>query len=92
MKDKEGKVGSPNAPIQIDLFIRNGEYILIEIKFSADYEHVERFYKIGELYKELTGQTPKFIFVAVDMGKKGGKRYQDLDIQLITYDDLETEM
>lgn len=92
IKDKEGKVGSPNTEIEIDLLIKNGEHILIEIKSSADEAHVDRFYKIGDFYQEENGIKPTLIFVAVDMKRKGERRCFDLGIQLITYDELEDEL
>ncbi len=89
IKDKEGRIGAPNANIQIDCVIRNGKPLLIEIKSSADEAHVDRFYKIGELYAEKEGITPELLFVAVIMKEKGEIRCKQLGIQLITYDELE---
>ncbi len=89
IKDKEGRIGAPNADIQIDCVIRNGKHLLIEIKSSADEAHVDRFYKIGELYAEKEGITPELLFVAVIMKEKGEIRCKQLGIQLITYDELE---
>jgi len=91
IKDKEGRVGFPNSQIQADLLIRNGEHFLAEIKSSADEAHVDRLYKIGELYAEKVGITPKLLFVAVTMDQEGVNLCQKLGIQLITYDELEEE-
>ena len=89
IKDKEGKVGFPNSQIQADLLIRNGQHLLAEIKSSADEAHVDRLYKIGELYAEKVGIVPKLLFVAVTMDQEGVNLCQKLGIQLITYDELE---
>ncbi len=89
IKDKEGKVGAPNSQIQMDLLIRNGQHFLVEIKSSADEAHVDRLYKIGELYAEKVGIVPKLLFVAVTMEEEGVNLCQKLGIQLITYDELE---
>ncbi|MDI6734963.1 MAG: DUF3782 domain-containing protein [bacterium] len=89
VKDKEGKVGVPNSQIQMDLLIRNGQHFLAEIKSSADEAHVDRLYKIGELYTEKVGIVPKLLFVAVTMEEEGVNLCQKLGIQLITYDELE---
>mgnify|MGYP001617618486 CR=1 FL=1 len=89
IKDKEGKVGAPNSQIQVDLLIRNGDHFLAEIKSSADEAHVDRLYKIGELYTEKVGIVPKLLFVAVSMEEEGVNLCQKLGIQLITYDELE---
>jgi hypothetical protein len=64
---------------------------LAEIKSSADEAHVDRLYKIGELYAEKVGITPKLLFVAVTMEEEGVNLCQKLGIQLITYDELEEE-
>ncbi|MDI6793605.1 MAG: DUF3782 domain-containing protein [bacterium] len=89
IRDNKGKVGHPNSDIQVDLLIRNGEHLLIEIKSSADEAHVNRLYKIGELYTEKVGIKPKLLFVAVTMREEGELLCQQLGIQLITYDELE---
>ncbi|MBU2461532.1 DUF3782 domain-containing protein [bacterium] len=88
-KDKNGVVGSPNSEIQVDILIKNGEHYLAEIKSSADSAHVNRFYKIGELYNTKEKIKPKLLFIAVIMDDKGAKLCQELGIQLITYDELE---
>ncbi|MFH1562019.1 MAG: DUF3782 domain-containing protein [Nitrospirota bacterium] len=90
-KDKEGMVGAPNAEIQVDLLMRNGEHYLVEIKSSADSAHVERLYKIGQFYTEKIKIKPKLLFVAVTMEKTGILLCRELGIQLITYDELTEE-
>ena len=88
-KDTKGIVGVPNSEIQADLLLRNGEHYLAEIKSSADTAHVNRFYKIGELYTEKEKVKQKLLFIAVMMDEKGKKLCEELGIQLITYDELE---
>lgn len=88
-KDKKGIVGVANSDIQADLLLRNGEHILAEIKSSADTAHVNRFYKIGELYADIEKVKPKLLFIAVMMDEKGKKLCEELGIQLITYDELQ---
>ena len=88
-RDKKGIVGVPNSDIQADLLLRNGQHYLAEIKSSADTAHVNRLYKIGELYADKEKVKPKLLFIAVIMDEKGKKLCEELGIQLITYDELE---
>mgnify|MGYP001588992209 CR=1 FL=1 len=88
-KDTKGIVGVPNSDIQADLLQGNGEHILAEIKSSADTAHVNRFYKVGELYTEKEKVKPKLLFIAVMMDEKGKRLCEELGIQLITYDELQ---
>jgi len=38
--------------------------------------------------KQITGALPKMIFVAVDMKEEGKKSCQELNVQLITYENI----
>ena len=42
----------------------------------------------AKLYEQITGVFPKTIFVVVNMNEEGKKSCQELDVQLITYDEI----
>jgi len=88
VQNKNGFVFGYSHEIQGDLLIKNGQDYLIEIKSSAGSSDVTILYRKAKLYEQITGVFPKTIFVAVDMKEEGKKSCQELNIQVITYDEI----
>jgi len=61
---------------------------VIEIKLSAGSSDVSILHCKAKLYEQITGVFPKTIFVVVNMNEEGKKSCQELNIQLITYDEI----
>ena len=87
-QDKDGFVFGYPQEIQVDLLLKNKEDYVVEIKSSAGSGDVTLLHRKAMLYTQITGIPPKMIFVAVNMNKEGRKSCQELNIELITYDDL----
>ncbi|MFH1954840.1 MAG: DUF3782 domain-containing protein [Pseudomonadota bacterium] len=87
-QDKDGFVFGYPQEIQVDLLLKNKEDYVVEIKSSAGSGDVTLLHRKAKLYTQITGTSPKMIFVAVNMNKEGRKSCQKLNIELITYDDL----
>ena len=88
VQDKDGFVFGYPQEIQGDLLIKDGEDYLVEIKSSAGSGDVTILHRKAKLYKQITGVLPKMIFVAVDMKEEGKKSCQELNVQLITYENI----
>ncbi|MFH1861086.1 MAG: DUF3782 domain-containing protein [bacterium] len=86
--DKDGFVFGYPQEIQTDLLIKNGQDYLIEIKSSAGSSDVSILHRKAKLYERITGIFPKTIFVAVDMKEEGKKSCKELNIQVITYEEM----
>lgn len=86
--DKDGLVFGYPQEVQIDLLLKNKEEYLVEIKSLAGSGDVTLFSRKNKFYTQTTGTSPKMIFVAVDMNNEGRKSCKELNIQLITYDEL----
>ncbi|MDI6792448.1 MAG: DUF3782 domain-containing protein, partial [bacterium] len=86
--DKDGFVFGYPQEIQIDLLLKNGEHYLVEIKSSAGSGDVTLFSRKVKFYTQVTGVLPRMIFVAVNMNEEGRRSCQELNIQLITYEEL----
>ncbi|MEW6686181.1 MAG: DUF3782 domain-containing protein [Candidatus Edwardsbacteria bacterium] len=87
-QDKDGFVFGYPHEVQIDLLLKNEEHYLVEIKSSAGSGDVILFSRKAKFYTDTTGISPKLIFVAVDINDEGRRSCQELNIQLITYEDL----
>ena len=62
--DREGFVFGYPATVEVDIVIRDGEHILVEIKSHVRKSDVGVLLRKGELYKRVKGITPKLVFVS----------------------------
>jgi len=62
--DREGFVFGYPATVEVDIVIRDGEHILVEIKSHVRKSDVGVLLRKGELYKKVKGITPKLVFVS----------------------------
>ena len=87
-RDEEGFVFGYPAEIQIDLLAKNDCHLLIEIKSSANRSDVVLFSKKAELYQKKTDIKPELLLVAVSVAEKAEDACKNLNVSLITYDEL----
>ena len=62
--DREGFVFGYPATVEVDIVIRDGEHILVEIKSHVRKSDVGVLLRKGELYKKVKGITPRLVFVS----------------------------
>jgi hypothetical protein len=87
-EDEEGYVFNIPQKIEADFLLKDDIDYLIEISASANERDVASLFRKGEFYKKRTNKTPKLLFIAVNMHKKGKVLCDKLGIELITYDEL----
>jgi len=82
--DRDGKYYVKDSKIGFDVYIHDDKVYLIEVKSHAELEHVEWFYKRGEIYEKITGRKPsKLILVAVHIDEDAYARAKELGIDVI---------
>jgi hypothetical protein len=82
--DRDGKYYVKDSKIEFDVYIHDDKVYLIEVKSRAELEHVEWFYKRGEIYEKITGRKPsKLILVAVHIDEDAYARAKELGIDVI---------
>jgi hypothetical protein len=82
--DRDGKYYIKDSKIEFDVYIHDDKVYLIEVKSHAELEHVEWFYKRGEIYEKITGRKPsKLILVAVHIDEDAYARAKELGIDVI---------
>ena len=82
--DRDGKYYVKDSKIEFDVYIHDDKVYLIEVKSHAELEHVEWFYKRGEIYEKITGRKPsKLILVAVHIDEDAYARAKELGIDVI---------
>jgi len=82
--DRDGKYYVKDSKIEFDVYIHDDKVYLIEVKSHAELEHVEWFYKRGEIYEKITSRKPsKLILVAVHIDEDAYARAKELGIDVI---------
>ena len=62
--DRDGFVFGYPATVEVDIVMRDGEHILVEIKSHVRKGDVGVLLRKGELYKRVKGITPRLVFVS----------------------------
>jgi len=62
--DREGLVFGYPSMVDVDLVIRDGEHLLVEIKSSVSKSDIATLVKKGELYEKVRGVKPKLAVVS----------------------------
>jgi hypothetical protein len=81
--DVEGFVYEKPAVVEVDLVIKDREHILIEIKSRVSRGDVMEFYRIGELYKKVTGTKPRLAIVGGFIDKGVEELAKDYGIEIV---------
>jgi hypothetical protein len=81
--DVEGFVYEKPAVVEVDLVIKDREHILIEIKSRVSRGDVMEFYRIGELYKKVTGTKPRLAIVGGFIDKVVEELAKDYGIEIV---------
>ena len=82
--DRDGKYYVKDSRIEFDIYVHDDKVYLIEVKSHAELEHVEWFYKRGEIYEKITGRKPsKLILLAVHIDEDAYARAKELGIDVI---------
>jgi hypothetical protein len=81
--DVEGFVYEKPAVVEVDLVIKDREHILIEIKSRVSRGDVMEFYRIGELYKKVTGAKPRLAIVGGFIDKGAEELAKDYGIEIV---------
>ncbi|RLI74846.1 hypothetical protein DRP04_14185 [Archaeoglobales archaeon] len=68
--DSEGFVFGRPSVVEVDLVIKDGEHMLIEVKSSVSRGDVLELVRIGELYEKVTGVKPRLMIVSPFVDEK----------------------
>ncbi|RDD52908.1 MAG: DUF3782 domain-containing protein, partial [Candidatus Korarchaeota archaeon NZ13-K] len=61
--DGEGMVYGYPSIVEVDLVVRNGEHILIEVKSRVGKGDVHELHMIGKLYEKVVGVRPRMLMI-----------------------------
>ncbi len=82
--DKDGVVYGHPSQVEVDVAIRDGTHILIEIKASASSGDALEFSRVGKLYETVTGIKPRLVLVTPFIDDRGLEAARKLGIEVYT--------
>ncbi len=80
--DSRGIVYQRPSIVEVDLVIRDGEHILLEVKSRVDKGDLLELYRIGKLYEEVNKLKPKLVMLGAFFTKDVNELAKELEIEL----------
>jgi hypothetical protein len=80
--DEQGIVHGFPSWVEADLLIRDDEHWLVEIKAHFSRADIAEFYRIGQLYQQVTGVAPRLIGIAPSVDEQAKEWAQRFGITL----------
>jgi len=80
--DKNGIVYGHPSIVEVDMLVRDKEYILVEYKSMADRSDVAELYRIGKLFGEEEKIKPKLLMVVASIRKRAKELADTLGIEV----------
>jgi hypothetical protein len=81
--DAEGFVHGVPAVIEVDVVIRDREYILLEVKSRVSRGDVYELSKVGKLYEKVTGVKPRLAIIGGFMDRGVKEMAERLGVEII---------
>jgi len=82
--DERGIVFGYPSWVEVDLVVRDGEHVLIEVKSSTSRGDIRELWAVGKLYEEVTGRKPRLAVVSPFIDRRGRELAEKLGIELYT--------
>ncbi len=83
--DKDGVVYGHPSEVEVDVVIRDGKHVLVEVKSRVDAGDVIELARIAKLYEKTEGIKPELAIVAGFVSPKARKLAEKLGIKIYTY-------
>jgi len=82
--DREGEVLGYPAWVEVDLAIRDGAHVLVEVKASASDSDVVKLWRVGRLYERVVGVKPRLVLVTPFIDERGLETSRKLGVEVYT--------
>jgi len=82
--DTAGEVYGRPSVIEVDVVVKDGEHVLVEVKSSISRGDIYEFWRISELYKKVTGATPRLVIISPYVDSKARELAESLGIEVYT--------
>ncbi len=85
MYDDQGVVYGVPSEVEVDLAIRNGVHILVEVKARVQKSDVAELLRIGEFYEKREGVKPRLIIVSPTVDRRAYEFATENGVEVYTY-------
>lgn len=82
--DEGGEVFGYPSQVEVDVLVKDGSHILIEVKSSVSDSDVAKLWRIGNLYSKVTGFKPMLVIVTPFIDEKGLEAAKRLGVKVFT--------
>ncbi len=82
MEDEKGIVYNHPSTVEVDVLVKDGKHILIEIKSRVSKGDVAELYKIGQLYSEKIGVKPSLVIIGGLIDKGAEELAKELGVKI----------
>jgi len=82
--DVNGEVYGHPAMIDVDIVVKDGSHILVEVKSSVSRGDVAEFWRIGRLYERVNGVKPRLVIVSPYVDDRAMELARELGIEVYT--------
>ncbi|MEM2021923.1 MAG: DUF3782 domain-containing protein [Zestosphaera sp.] len=83
-RDAEGFVFGYPSIVEVDLVVKDGKHVLVEIKSSASRADVFELWRMGQLYERVKGVRPALVIVSPYVERAAEEVAKELDIEIYT--------
>lgn len=83
-EDKDGFVFGHPSVVDVDVVVRDGEHVLIEVKSNVDKSDVSILLRKGQLYEKVKGVKPKLAVVSPYVDDKAMEFAREVGIEVYT--------
>jgi len=74
--------------VEVDVAIKDGEHILVELKSSASDGDALKLLRVGELYRRVVGVKPRLVLIAVSMRRKHVELAKSMGVEVYAGEEL----
>jgi len=82
LRDERGLVYGHPSTVDIDVLVRDGEHIIIEVKSRVSKGDVAEISRIGRLYEEKEGAKPRLLIIGGFVDRGAAELAKDLGVEI----------
>ena len=83
-RDEEGFVFGHPSVVEVDVVVRDGEHVLVEVKSSLSRADIYELWRKGQLYERVKGVKPRLVAVSPYVDERGRREAERLGIEVYT--------
>jgi hypothetical protein len=82
LRDERGFVYGHPSTVDVDVLVRDGEHVIVEVKSRVSKGDVAEISRIGSLYEEKEGVKPRLLIVGGFVDKGAAELAKELGVEI----------